>query len=52
MSGGNSYLFAQDFCFLEDTIQEKARMDRAYDTYSISAEAYQLNLARIEITNG
>ena len=49
MSGGNPYyLCAQDFRFIEETIQEKARMDRAYDTYSILEEAYQLKLARIE----
>ena len=43
-----TYLCDQDFHFLDETIQEKARMDRAYDTYSILEEAYQLKLARIE----
>ena len=33
---------------LQETIEEKARIDRAYDTYSILDEAYKIKLIRIE----
>lgn len=35
---------------LQETIEEKARIDRAYDTYSILDEAYKIKLIRIEKT--
>ena len=35
---------------LQETIEEKAHIDRAYDTYSILDEAYKIKLIRIEKT--
>ena len=50
-SGGNSHcLFSKDYMTLQETIEEKAHIDRAYDTYSILDEAYKIKLIRIEKT--